>query len=253
MGAPMLDALRDAGTGAAGFDIVQSEKAFILSDVVAFANTVETLFIVVRDETQTCSLLTGEQNLLAHAPNLRRIVLNATVSPRFVSWLRSEVPGHIALIDAPMSGARIAAERRNLTFMLGGTDADVEDLTPLLATMGQTFHHMGPLGAGMRAKVLNNLLAAANTATTRMVLDWAKGSNVDEQKLLDVIATSSGQNWFASGIDDIEFAADGYRADNSIGLLVKDVAAALDSAPEGADPILPQTLMTILRNLKPRK
>ena len=118
--------------------------------------------------------------------------------------------------------------------------------------MGKHFHHMGAYGAGMQAKVLNNLLAASNTAMTRLVLDWADQSGLDEGKLLNLIHTSSGQNWLASGFNDIEFARDGFAPDNTIGILVKDVASALDAAPSDADTALPELIQTAIKNLKPR-
>lgn len=151
-----------------------------------------------------------------------------------------------------MSGAVIAAENRTLSFMLGGTQPDIDDATPLLALMGQHFHHMGAFGAGMQAKVLNNLLAASHTAMTRLVLDWADEAGLDTQHLLSLIETSSGQNWLASGFGKIEFAKHGYAPDNSIGILVKDVAAALDAAPVGADTSLPKQVQASVRALKPR-
>ena len=151
-----------------------------------------------------------------------------------------------------MSGAQVAAQNRSLAFMLGGEKADIDDAIPLLAMMGQHFHHMGGFGAGMQAKVLNNLLAASHTAMTRLVLDWADAAGLETEKLLSLIATSSGQNWLASGFDQIEFVRDGYAPDNTIAILVKDIAAALDAAPKGADLTLPETVQTSIRKLKPR-
>ena len=111
---------------------------------------------------------------------------------------------------------------------------------------------MGEFGAGMAAKVLNNLLAASHTAMTRTILDWADAAGIDETRLLDLIHTSSGQNWLASGFNDIEFARDGYGDDNTIGILVKDVTAGLDMAPDGADIALPKTVQEVLSKLTPR-
>ena len=252
MGAPMLAALRDGGTGAMGLDVVEKGADHITTDVAAFAPQLETLFSVVRDADETDALLFDVQNLVGTAPKLGRIFLCSTLSPRYVRDLRARVPGHITLIDAPMSGAQVAAENRTLTFMLGGADDSVEEALPLLALMGRTFHHMGPYGAGMQSKVLNNLLAASHTAMTRLVLDWADAAGLDEARLLALIETSSGQNWLASGFDRIEFARDGYASDNSIGILVKDVAAALDAAPEGADTSLPEVVQATVRKLQPR-
>ena len=146
----------------------------------------------------------------------------------------------------------VAAENRTLSFMLGGVQSDIDDAIPLLALMGRHFHHMGPFGSGMQAKVLNNLLAASHTAMTRLVLDWADAAGLDTDRLLALIETSSGQNWLASGFETIEFSKDGYASDNSIGILVKDVAAALDAAADGADTALPQTVQATIRALTPR-
>ncbi len=252
MGAPMLAALRDASASAMGFDVAERASDWITQDAEAFVQELETLVIVVRDRVQTEDVLFGAQSFVARAPKLGRIILCSTLSPRYVRELRDRVPAHITMIDAPMSGAQISAEERSLTFILGGAVADIENAMPLLAAMGERFHHMGPFGSGMQAKVLNNLLAASNTAMTRLVLDWAQEAELDEDKLFEVISTSSGQNWFASGFDRIEFARDGHAADNTIGILVKDVAAAIDGAPDEAEMVLPQTVMTTLRNLKPR-
>ena len=87
---------------------------------------------------------------------------------------------------------------------------------------------------------------------TRMVLDWADNAGIDERQLLDLIHSASGQNWLASGFDQIEFARHGFADNNSIGILAKDVEAALDMAPDGADLTLPRTIQTAIKSLKPR-
>ena len=136
--------------------------------------------------------------------------------------------------------------------MPGGDATDLDAAQPLFDAMGAHFHRMGGYGAGMQAKVLNNLLAAANTAKTRLVLDWADASGLDEDKLPALIHTSSGQNWLASGFEAIEFARDGWAEDNTIGILVKDVDSALDAAAEGADTALPETVRAANRALTRR-
>ncbi|MEL6685810.1 MAG: NAD(P)-dependent oxidoreductase, partial [Pseudomonadota bacterium] len=74
----------------------------------------------------------------------------------------------------------------------------------------------------------------------------------DEDKLLALINTASGQNWLASGFEEIEFARDGYDAENTIGILVKDVASALDIAPDD-NTALPLAVQDSIRGLKPRR
>lgn len=251
MGAPMLAALRAAGLPARGFDVVPMDVAHITDDIAVFSEDLDTLITVVRDIDQTEALLFGDQNLAA-IPTLIRIIICSTLSPRYVRDLRTRVPSHIALIDAPMSGAQIAAAEARLSFMIGGDTSDIDAAMPLLHAMGKHFHRMGDFGAGMQAKVLNNLLAASNTAMTRLVLDWADEAGLETSAFLDLIHTSSGQNWFASGFNAIEFARDGLEADNTIAILVKDIESALDAAPTDADTTLPKTIQNQIKNLKPR-
>jgi len=247
MGMGMLRNLQKAGFHARGFDVRRIEG--VGTDIATFANELTTLITVVRDTGETDALLFDQQALVSKAGSLQRIIISSTLSPKYVKGLRNRIPDHIALIDAPMSGAKVKADAGTLTFMTGG---QTDGITPLLQAMGDAIHHMGDFGAGMTAKVLNNLLAASNTAMTRLVLDWADAAGVNETKLLALISTASGQNWLASGFDEIEFARDGYDPENTIGILVKDVASALDIAPDQAI-TLPTAVQTAIRNLQPRR
>jgi 3-hydroxyisobutyrate dehydrogenase-like beta-hydroxyacid dehydrogenase len=88
---------------------------------------------------------------------------------------------------------------------------------------------------------------------TRLILDWATDADLDHGKLLALIEKATGQNWFASRFDQIEFARQGYEAGNTIAILEKDVAAALDAAPETANTALPELLKQMLHDLEPMR
>ncbi|WP_106745618.1 NAD(P)-dependent oxidoreductase [Yoonia maritima] len=246
MGGPMLKSLQKTGFNARGFD--PCPDAGVGTDIDAFCDGLTTLITVVRDAAETDALLFDDQSVVRQAKALKTIVISSTLSPNYVKSLRHRIPDRITLIDAPMSGAQVRAQAGTLTFMVGG---DPTRIMSLLQAMGQEIHHMGDYGAGMTGKVLNNLLAASHTAMTRLVLDWGDTQGVDEQKLLALIGTASGQNWLASGFDEIEFARDGFSDDNSIGILAKDVGAALDIAPD-MNTALPEAVQTTIRQLKPR-
>ncbi len=256
MGLPMLRALRDTGFNATGFDVRPAaefgyDQHVMQFDPQKFAAPLQVLFCVVRDIPQTQALLFDGQAVVTHAPNLTHIVICSTVSPNYIPELRGQLPDYITLIDAPMSGAAIAAQEKRPSFMLGGNDADLAAVLPMITAMAANIHHMGPLGAGMAAKVLNNLVAASSTATTRLALDWAAEFGLEQQKMLDLMHVSSGQTWFGSGFEDIEFARDGYAANNTIAILKKDVESALDAAPKDANTALPRALINAITALRP--
>lgn len=257
MGRPMLAALLRAGIEARGYDVRPPSgygdlAPHMTDDPAVFAPGLRTLITVVRDIAQTEDVLFGRGNLVARAPSLDTIVISSTLSPRYVRDLRARVPARIRLVDAPMSGAAVAAEEARLSFMLGGDPADLDRLQPLFDAMGRHFHRMGPYGSGMAAKVLNNLVAASSTAMTRLALDWAEAQGLDPARLLALMHTSSGQTWFGSNFETIEYARDGHAPDNTVGILVKDVESALDAMPEGADPALPRAVQAAIRALTPR-
>ncbi len=251
----MLAAMIAAGFDARGFDIRPVDKfgdlaPHITNDVGTFSRNLHILFTVVRDIRQTEALLFDEQCLLARAPGLDVLVICSTLSPRYLAGLRARIGAAIDMVDAPMSGARIAAQERRLSFMLGGDCRLLARLQPLFDAMGGSFHHMGGFGAGMQAKVLNNIIAASSTVVTRLALDWAASAGLDERAFLRLVDASSGQNWFATHFDEIEFSRDGFDTENTIGILKKDVESALDAAPEGADTRLPELLTELIAQMR---
>jgi 3-hydroxyisobutyrate dehydrogenase len=159
-------------------------------------------------------------------------MISSTLSPKFVRGLVEEVAGiapKVRFVDAPMSGAPFSAQAGTLTFMVGGASEDVNPLKPLLFAMGIDIHHLGAIGSGMSAKVLNNLVAASSVAATRRALLAADALGLPREKLLAVMQTSSGQNWFASNLSRISWAHESYSPDNTMGTLEKDVESMIDA------------------------
>ena len=257
MGLPMARSLRAAGFHVSGYDIRPPVEFgdfadSMVPDAQKLSELCDVVFTVVRDAAQTDSLLFGEKGLLVQQNSIKYLVVCSTLSPKYITELQRRINPHIILIDAPMSGAQIAASEARLSFMLGGLKADLDAIQPFLSAMGQTFHHMGGTGAGMTAKVLNNFVAASSVVAVRQALDWADELNVDEDKLLALMHDSSGQTWFGTGFNHIEFSRDGYAENNTIGILKKDVLCALDAVEHQPDQGLPAQLLSRLQNMKPR-
>lgn len=251
MGLGMLRGLKAGGFAARGFDVREIDEPDMLADSAALKVHGEVVFTVVRDAAETDALLFDDQALLVGNETIKTLVVCSTLSPRYLMTIAQRAPAHVTLIDAPMSGAEVAASERRLSFMLGGEDASLDDLRPMLEAMGTSFHRMGTFGAGMSAKVLNNLVAASSFAATRTALAWADELGLDQTRLLALMHDSSGQTWFGSNFDRIEFSRDGYSDDNTIGILKKDVAAALDAAG-GEDHPLGAALLKVIGEMTPR-
>ena len=67
-------------------------------------------------------------------------------------------------VDAPVSGGPPAVEAGTLTVMAGGQAEDLQKLAPLMKDIAGRCTHMGPVGAGLAAKMINQLIVGVGTA-----------------------------------------------------------------------------------------
>ncbi|NQV98929.1 MAG: NAD(P)-dependent oxidoreductase [Rhodospirillales bacterium] len=240
MGLPMSRQLRRHGFDVWGFDVRPASEFGdfedrMIADPAAFAARVDILFSIVRDNRQTEDLLFDVQALYACPNPPQTLVISSTLSPRFLATIQHRLPADVLLMDAPMSGTGFRAEDGTLTFMVGGPQDKVAELTPALQAMGREIHYLGPTGAGLTCKVVNNFVAASNIVAVRHALEATEALGVERDTILKVIASSSGDNWYAQNFAAIDWALEGYDKGNTMGIIKKDVASYLDaiSGPDG--------------------
>ena len=259
MGLPMARRLVRSGFRVAGFDIRPPAEfgdfgPQMVADPDAFAAGADIVISVVRDMAQTRALCFDVQAIFRRPRPPSALVISSTLSPAQVHAVARELPDGVALVDAPMSGAPIGAERGTLTFMLGGASEDIEYLMPLFTVMGRRAVHLGDTGAGMTAKVLNNYVAGASVVAVRRVLAAAAALQLDRSQLLnEVMQHSSGNTWYGSNFDDIAWSRDGYSPDNTMGIVEKDVRCAIETMNDaGLEPgELDSAVVAALKQLMP--
>ena len=91
-------------------------------------------------------------------------------------------------IDAPVSGGPPASGSGALTVMAGGETAEIERARPLFADVAGRFTHMGPAGAGMAAKMLNQLIVGAGHAVMAEAVVLAEAAGIDPARLPECLA-----------------------------------------------------------------
>ena len=91
-------------------------------------------------------------------------------------------------IDAPVSGGPPASVSGTLTVMAGGEAADIERTRPFFADVAGRFTHMGPPGAGMAAKMLNQLIVGAGHAVMAEAVVLAEAAGIDPARLPECLA-----------------------------------------------------------------
>ena len=239
MGLPMLNAMLSKNIDAKGYDIEKKKSLLSLGkDFVSskkkFLDDRNIIISVVRDASDTIELCQGNNGLFEQQSS-KVLIIASTLSPKFVMDLKSKAPKNITIIDAPMSGATIAAHEARLTFMVGCEKVFFNYIEPILGLMGTRINHIGNFGSGMMVKVLNNFIAASSVVSVRHVLHQAQKFELDIDALFKTIDTSSGQTWFGTNRADIEWFKENFDNDNTMGILKKDVEAYVDSFENESD------------------
>ena len=233
MGLPMLYSMLSKNIDAKGYDIDNRKSLSGLGEKFIdskkkFLDDRQIIISVVRDAADTLELCQGRNGLFEQKSN-KILIISSTLSPRFLMDLKSKAPKNIAIIDAPMSGATMAAKQSRLTFMVGCEKKLFEYTKPLLTVMGSQINHVGQYGSGMMVKVLNNFIAAASVVSVRHIINQAEKFDLDIETIFKTIDTSSGQTWFGTNREKIDWFKEPYNDDNTIGILKKDVEAYVDA------------------------
>ena len=91
-------------------------------------------------------------------------------------------------IDAPVSGGPPASGSGTLTVMAGGEAADIDRTRPLFADLAGRFTPMGSTGAGLAAKMLNQLIVGCGHAVMAEAVVLAEAAGIDPARLPDCLA-----------------------------------------------------------------
>ncbi|TQS46988.1 NAD(P)-dependent oxidoreductase [Cryptosporangium phraense] len=166
------------------------------------------------------------------------IVVHSTVHPDTCRTLAEQAAARgVAVIDAPVSGGGQAAAERRLLVMAGGDADALKTVRPIFETFANPLLHLGPVGAGQAAKILNNLLLTANLGVAEAAYALGRELGVDLASLNRVFAAGSGNSFAASLLLSSEPFSASRMAEVAGPLLAKDARLAVDlAAAAGVDP-----------------
>ena len=157
------------------------------------------------------------------------VAIHSTIHPDTCRRVAARAAEHdVAVIDAPVSGGGLAAANRALLVMVGGEPAAVEMCRPMLETYGNPVIHLGPLGSGQMAKLINNFVFTAQISMALDTFSFADRLGIDPSALGAVLAHGSGGSRAATILSASGLDLTGLRSAAS--LLHKDVHLMLDVA-----------------------
>jgi 3-hydroxyisobutyrate dehydrogenase-like beta-hydroxyacid dehydrogenase len=157
-----------------------------------------------------------------------RIAIHSTVLPETCATLAEHCAARgIDLIDAPVSGGAARAVQGTLTVMCGGAEPVFDAARPVFESFGKEIVLLGAVGAGQRAKIVNNSLLAANIALAHAALAAGQAMGLDRAALARTIRSSSG---YSFGLE-VCAAAPSPGDFKGAALLTKDLALLVSALP----------------------
>jgi 3-hydroxyisobutyrate dehydrogenase len=149
-------------------------------------------------------------------------------------------PHGVGVVDAPVSGGVPRAVTGELSLMVGGDDADVARLQPVLRVLGDPARQFrtGALGTGHAMKALNNVIGAATYCATAEALVAGARFGLDPKTMIEIINASTGSSFNSVNVFGANVVTGAYATGFALGLMAKDVhiaqsviAAAAADAP----------------------
>jgi 3-hydroxyisobutyrate dehydrogenase len=150
---------------------------------------------------------------------------HTTVSAKVTEELAAEAAGHgIAYVDAPVSGGQAGAENGQLSIMCGGAEGDYAKVEPVLQIYAKVCRRLGPVGAGQKAKMVNQIAIAGLLQGLSEAMLFAQAAGLDGKAVVEVISQGAAGSWqmanrHATMLEDtfdFGFAVDWMRKDLGI-------------------------------------
>jgi 3-hydroxyisobutyrate dehydrogenase len=138
----------------------------------------------------------------------------------------------IGLVDAPVSGGIVGAEKATLAIMIGGEPNAIAKVRPVLERMGNRLFEVGGLGCGHAMKCLNNFLAATSFVAANEAVRVGRVFGLDPKVMIDVINVSTGRTFASDVVMREHVLNEKFATGFALGLLAKDVGIAADLAEQ---------------------
>lgn len=256
MGLPMARRLLDAGHElllVSGNE--QSVQALAGDAARPFASVVEAaeeadVFCACRVTAEHSeAVFLGDHGVAAASTPPGLCIDFATINP-----VHSRSIGHalaeqgIDYIDAPVSGGPGGAVEGTLSIIAGGGDDAMARAMPLFQVLGRKVHHVGDVGAGVTAKLCNNMISITTHALVAESMVLGVKSGVDARALYEVLAGSSAYSRTLERVVPTHFLARDFEARATMETIIKDLASAIElGAAEGVELRLADTAMSWFR------
>ena len=180
----------------AAFAALDGTKARRAESLQAVAEQADIVFLSLPGGLQVEQVCLGAEGLASVAKRPSIIVDLSTTTVAIARTLAERLASvGVAFADAPVARTREAAQRGELSIMVGADAALYAKIEPFLRYMGSDVTHCGGTGCGQVVKLVNNALVFENTVAIAEMMVLSERAGVAPEVLLDAVAKGSGDSF----------------------------------------------------------
>lgn len=238
IGLPMAEQLHQAGFHVTGVDPFpgQRDKAAArgvrAEPTPASAAAADVVICMVSTPEQLRSAALGGDGVLRQMRDGSTLVVMSTVGPAAVREVADAAPPTVCVLDVPVTGGVARAVTGRLSLFAAGDAERIEELRPILETLG-TIIDCGPdAGQGQAYKAVNQLLCSVHIVAAAEALALAERLGLDLGKVLPAVAGGAGGSWMLSDRGPRMLQGLDAEVTSTVGIFVKDSTLVKDLADE---------------------
>ena len=187
-------------------------------------------------------VLLGPDGAIDAAPPGMLVIDNSKIHPDASAALAARLAQRgIPMLDAPVAGSSGQARRREAPVMVGGEPEVFGRGRPILDALSERVRHVGPSGAGARAKLVVNLVLGLNRLALAEGLLFGLRQGLDGRALLAILKESSAYSR-AMDIKGERMIEGNFQAEGKLAQHLKDVELMLEVGHEAGAPLLATAL-----------
>jgi 3-hydroxyisobutyrate dehydrogenase-like beta-hydroxyacid dehydrogenase len=194
----------------------------------------EVIFIIVADPPAVGSVLDQIESKL-HPGQL--VIQSSTISAKWTLQFAAQVrKTGAAFLEAPFTGSKLAAEKRETVYYLGGETELINVARPILGPIASTVLHIGPLGSASSLKLAMNLNIAGVAQTLCESLALCRRAGIADDIYFAALARNAARSGVAV-LKEPKLRGHDYTPQFSLKHMAKDLRLALETAAELSLPL----------------
>jgi 2-hydroxy-3-oxopropionate reductase len=202
MGKPMAGHLLAAGHTVHIYDVspepvkeLASKGAVVCSHSKEVAQKSDVIFIMVPDTPDVEVVLFGTDGVAEGVRSGSIVVDMSSISPIATKeFARKLAALGVKMLDAPVSGGQVGAEKATLSIMVGGEPEVFEQIKPYFELMGKNIVHIGENGDGQTCKVANQIVVALTIEAIGEALLFASKAGANPKKVREALLGGFAQS-----------------------------------------------------------